>query len=177
MSKFSLSQRERVIIVIFLLSFLIFVIYTWVYKPLADQASLFKDKVKSAERNLRKNLKTIDESEALKKKYEAILKSFKQTTSDEEIMSSILSEIESAANKINLRLADMKTRKPRKIDFYNNFSVSLAIDAELADILNFIHILQNPPYLFSVEELQLSKNSPRITALRCQMVLSRILTP
>lgn len=171
------SKREKVIFIIAFMALLVYVIYLLAYVPLQKQAASLKSKIHVAEVQLKKNLKIIRKSEVLEKQYKEILANFRQTVSDEQVMTSVLSEIESVAGKIDLHIADKKPKKPRKIDFYNSFAVSLSLEGELIELMEFIYILQNPPHMFHIDEVSLSRKSTRKTGLRCRLVLSRTLIP
>ena len=116
----------------------------------------------------------IQKAKSYEEKYKSLLESFQQQGSDEQMMSVILTEIESAAAQVKIRIADMKPQKARKIGTYNNFLVSITLDGELTSIMDFIYSLQNQPHLFAVDELRLEKKSPNTRDLKGYFVLSRI---
>ena len=175
MTKFSFSKREKKMAGVVVLVIFFSVVYRGVYVPLKNQVEFLNNKISVAEQRLSKTLKIIRRAKIAAKKYDDILDDFKQTVSDEQVMSSILSEIETVAGELKMRIADMKPKKVKRVDFYNNFSVSLSIDGQLSEIMLFIYRLQNSPHVFYIEELRLNKSSPRKVDLSCQVVLSRLL--
>ena len=92
-------------------------------------------------------------------------------------MASILSEIESVANEINMGVADMKPKKVKRIDFYNNFSATLTVEGELASIIRFLYVLQNTPHFFTADEVYFERSIMRTTQIKCRLVLSKALIP
>ena len=89
----------------------------------------------------------------------------------------MLSDIEKVNEKIDIRISDKKPQKVKTVDLYNQFSVSLTLEGKLEDVAHFVYDLQNKPYLLRVDELRIDKKSIRTSALRCRLVLSRILIP
>ncbi len=172
-----LSNRERSILFLCILTVLIFIGYNGVVQPLRRKTETLKERVNSSEQKLKKQFSVLEKSKSGNKEYEQYLAIFRQSASDGQIMSSILSEIESVARENGMRIADMKPKKVKHIDFYNNFSVTLAMSGQLTDIVKFLYILQNQPHFFNIEELVIEKNSPRAPTLDCRLVLDRILIP
>ena len=111
--------------------------------------------------------------EAIEEEYQKYAQLLKQKRSNEQERASILSEIESVAARIDLRIADRKPKKVREIDFYNNFSVSLTIEGELGNIIHFLYLLQSDPHQFNVDEVRFEKKSRRRSDIKCYLVLSR----
>ena len=92
-------------------------------------------------------------------------------------MAAILSEIESVANQIKLRIDDMKPQKIKKVGFQNNFPVSLAVDGTLSSIIQFLYTLQNSPHYFDIDELYFEKGAMRTSQVKCRLILSKTLIP
>ena len=172
-----LSSREKSILVFCTLTVLIFIGYKGVAQPLHRQSEILNEKIHSSEQKLKKQFNVLERGKIVDKEYEQYAAVFRQTASDGQIMSSILSEVESVARENGMRIADMKPKKVKRIDFYNNFSVSIAMNGQLVDIVKFLYILQNTPHLFNIEELVIEKSSPRSSTLDCRLVLNRILIP
>ena len=77
---------------------------------------------------------------------------FKQSASNEGTMSSILSEIEAAAADLKLQIANLTPKRVKETNFSNRFSVSLSIDGDFMDILQFLHRLQGEPHLLTLKK-------------------------
>ena len=177
MSRRVFSQREMSIFIIMVSTVLMFTIYKAVYIPLFEKRQDIRTRIQQAEDRLNQNRKMMRKASVFDRKYADILQALKQQDKDEKIMSSIFSEIETVASGMQMRIADMKPRKVRSVDLYNQFSVSLTLDGPMANIMQFLYSLENAPHLFYVEEMSLSKMSANRSELRCQLVLSRVLIP
>ena len=174
MTKLNLSQREKDIVIIFVIVAGLALVFRAVYIPLKNKSDEVREKIAVSEKKLNKNLKMIRKGENYEARYKPLLENFQQKGSDEQMMSAILNEIESAAGQVQVRIADMKPQRVKKSGSYNNFSVSLTLDGELTAIMDFIYGLQNQPHLFAVDELRLEKKSPNTKELKGYFVLSRI---
>ena len=173
--KLNFSQRERVLFGLTFLAIGIGMLYAGIYLPIHNQSVSLQERIELAERQLQKTERTIYRGKFTEEEYQSLLEYFKQTASDEQEMSSMLSQIESAARGINMRIVDMKPRRPKLNDLYNQFLVNLEIDGELVPVTEFIHKLQSAPYLFHIDEMRLNKPSPQLAELKCQVTLSKIL--
>jgi Tfp pilus assembly protein PilO len=151
--------------------------YNWVYLPLKKQKEQLADKINAKERELRKAMAMIKREDVLPEAYTAVLEKLKQNSSDEKTMSSIIYEIEGVANESSISITEMKPQRVRNEDFYNNFSVSLATDGSIIEIMKFLHTLQNETHFFTIEEARFSKVSPRSQVLKCQLIVSKALIP
>ena len=172
-----LSHREKRIFVLCLITIFIYVSYHYGFVSLKEKKDALQLAVKTKERELRKNLGVVERGKVYDGEYQRILDKFKQTASDEKTMSSLLSEIEQVAGDTKMRISEMKPQRVRKVDFYNNFSVSLTMDDSLTEIMHFLYVLQDDIHRFSVDELRFDKMGPNVATLRCQLVISKVFIP
>lgn len=177
MKNLAFTQREKRITILAATVVFVYVFYLVVYIPIKKKGGALDHKIEQAKIQLNKELKVINRSKIFDKNYRDVLEEFRQKGSDEQIMSGILSEVENVAGIARVRISEKKPKKTKKIDFYNNFSVSLSLEGTLTDILHFLYILQNSPHLFNVDELNLTLSSSQGALLRCRLDLSRNLIP
>ena len=89
-------------------------------------------------------------------------------------MASILAEIEGVSAQLHLQIANLSPKRVQESDLYNRFSVSLTIDGNFVDILEFLHILQSDPHLFDVEEARFDKGMQAAAAsVKTSLVLGK----
>ncbi len=170
-----LTEREQNILVVCLAFVFIYLGYYGVYLPLKEHMEGLDHKIEAEQRKLEKNLKILDKSKSLDSEYNEFIKNFKQDKPNEQVMSSILSELEDVAGQLNLHISDMKPNIINNHDFYNRFSISLTIDSEFVTIVQFLHILQNPPHLFTVDELRFDNSIQRDSkTIKTTLVLAKI---
>ncbi len=177
MAQKQFSKREKIIFVICVVMAVIYAGYHFIFQPLQGSQVTLEDKIRVAQKQLRNNEKMMAQEKAVDEQYDQYAANFQQKSSDEQEMASILSQVESLANDIPLRVADMKPKKVKRTDFYNLFSASLTIEGDLAAIVRFLYTLQNTPYLFRADEVYFERSSVRTTQMRCRLVLSKVLIP
>ncbi len=172
-----LTKREQAIAVVCFIFIIVYMVYIGVYRPLNSKVAQINAQIISQETKLKKNLKIIKEAQGLEDEYKAYLGNFAQSKPNEQVMSSILSEIEGSANKLGLRISDLKPKRVQKNDYYNQFSVSLTIDSHFEDIIYFLYTLQNEPYNFNVDEIRFDQGARSKGNMKSNVVLSKILIP
>ncbi|MFC1510602.1 hypothetical protein ACFL49_02975 [Candidatus Omnitrophota bacterium] len=170
--KINFSSREKKIFIVLSICILGFIFQAGIYKPLAHQKELLAIKIRAAEKSLFRAQRSA-QNEGQQDHVKRMLAPFRQKGTDEEVMSSILSEIEQKKEGLDLRIADMKPQKMHKVDLLKVFSVRLTIEGAVTDVLQFIYLLQEPPHMFRVDEFRLGDASAKQPTLKCQLVFSR----
>ncbi len=173
----SLTKRESLIFTLCLILTGSYGGYFLVYKPLLENLSGMDTRIAISEKKLINNLKIVNKGKSIEGVYEKLVTPFRQKTSDEQAMTSILSEIESVANQTSLRISDMQPKKVKRIDFYNHFSVTLTVEGDMQPVIKFLYTLQNSPHLFKVDEIYLEKSSIKAREVRCRLIVSKPLIP
>jgi len=173
----TLTKRENQILSACVVLLAVYVGYNFVYKSFQEKFDTFEERVEAQKLRLIKNQKLLSKQEILDAQYEQLAQRLRQERSDEQEMTLILSEIESVANQIGMRVTDMKPQRVRKVDFYNQFTINLTTDGQLPAILNFIYLLETKPHHFDILEMRLERSSSGSNQLRSLLTLSRILVP
>jgi len=173
-----LTKREQKIFIVTLVLILGYIGNNLLVKPLKEKILSLDQAIVAEEIRLKKNQRIIGQAKALSEDYNAYLNNFKQSKTNEQVMSSILSEIEEVAGELELRISDLKPKRVKRGEYYNRFSVSLTIDSDFVDIIHFLYILQKQPHLFDVEEVRFDKGSRRRSStMKTQLVLGKMLIP
>ncbi|MBI5416034.1 MAG: type 4a pilus biogenesis protein PilO, partial [Candidatus Omnitrophica bacterium] len=152
-----LTKRERVIFILCVIMAGIYIGYNLVVRPVREAFLRLDRDIGAGQRRLAKSFLEIRKSVSLDKVFQFYEQKFKQSRSNEETMASILAEIEGVSVPLHLQIANLSPKRVREGEFYNRFSVSLTIDGNFVDILEFLHILQSEPHLFDVEEARFDK--------------------
>lgn len=173
-----LTRREQIYTFLFTIFLVVYCGYNYLVKPLQDKIESLDTAIEAQKRQISKNFRLIRKAEALGRESEGLIQQFKQKRTNEQEMSAILSEIEEVSRGAKLQISDLKPKQVQKQDYYNRFVVSLSIDSEFADIIQFLNTLQAPPHYYEVEEVnfeQITQNTP--TTVRTTLVLVKILIP
>ena len=173
-----LSSRELKILVVSSVLASTYIGYILLVKPAKEKFVALDEEIIAQQRRLARNsteIKKADDMERLLAVYE---QRFKQPASNEGTMSSILSEIETVAADLKLKIANLTPKRVKETALSNRFSVSLAIDGDFLDILQFLHTLQSEPHLFDVEEARFDKGTRQQTAsVKASLVLGKTFVP
>ena len=173
---FSASQRNILIACGVIFCFYIF--YLMVMRPFQEKLDSIDERILLKEEQLKKNLSVIGQAGALDQKYKGFLSQFKQTDTNEQVMSSILSEIDAVAGSLQMHILDLKPQSVVKNGYNNQFPVNLTIESEFANIVQFIYLLQSPPHFFDVEEVHFEKNfNVNSASIKTSLILSKTLMP
>lgn len=143
-------------------------------KPLQEQTGRGGSAVQAQYKKLRSQIKMMEDLPAIRVVYNQYKKEYLQVGSDEQVLSSVIAEIEGVAGSLNLKISDLKPQRVRAEEFLNHFSVSLTLDSDFSEILEFLRVLQDQPHLFDVEDLRLDRGSRRgDQSLKVRLVLSK----
>ena len=172
-----LNQREKNTAIVTFLAVLIYGGYTFVYQPLKSELESMDQQISIQQEKKENNLVKIKEGQGLEEKYKSYIEEYKQSGTNEQVMSSLISEIENVAGQLNLHISDLKPQRVAKEEYWNNFSISVTLESSLSDAMHFLYILQDNKHLFRVEELRLEQARREEKQMRTSLVVSRILVP
>ena len=167
------TQREHHILTLSIIAVSLYFFYNIVYKPWRQMLDGYNQEKEKDRRILAKNSKLILQAEGIKDVYEKYFNLFQQKRSEEEQMSTIISQLEAIATEMRLHFSEIKPRKVKKSEFCNIFSVSLAMEGSFPTIVEFLYKLQTQSNLFNIEEIHLEKNLPQDNSLQASLVISR----
>ncbi len=171
------SHRERMIFIMCLAAISIYIGYLLFYVPLKERQDDTLNAIKDTKRQMRKDLKFVQEAKSQRTEYDRYKNQFKQTTTDEGVMSALLSDVDHISQQFKVRISEMKPQKVRKFDFYNTFAVSLTMEGSLKEVIHFLHTLQGDPYFLDIEEIRFDKHFQRTADIQCQLIVHKVLFP
>lgn len=170
----SITQREKIIFIFCLLTVSVYGVYHFAIKRFHEEEQIWQVKRLGLERQIARKTSMLEDEEIVNERYQGYISSLEQEGTENQQMSLILSEIESIAAKVNLKIGDMKPQRVRSQDFYNYFSVNIRVQGEMNLLARFLYTLQATPHLFHVDELRLEKRSVRSSEVECNLVVSRL---
>lgn len=173
-----LSPREQNILVVTLLLSAILISYRLVLMPLKQQIADLDRQIMAEIHNIRKNRRLIAGQRGLDAQCEALTREFGQPGAEEQVMARILKEIESVAGNLDLQISDLKPQRARSLDHFKSFLVSLRMDSSLAEIIEFLDILQKDPYRYAVQDVRFDKSARRDSSeIKTVVILEKIFIP
>ena len=175
MSIRQMSKREQGIFIITLLAGLSYFVVYGVVKPFGEKKEALVAQIEAKQSVLDKYVKTIQRAKALEKENEVLFAQFKQPGANEQVMSQLLSEIESKSAELGLRISELKPRRVKKEDAFNRFSVSLSLECSLVNMLQLLYALQKDPHFFKIDEFVIEKGLQRqADTVKVHLVLSKM---
>lgn len=169
-----LNKREQKIFMVCIAIVAVYVGYNGLIKPLRQKIISLDQNIERKQIELKKDLRIVRSAKEIDQKYNEYLNVFQQIESDEQVMSSILADIEKVANELGLRISDLKPSKVKGEEGLNVFPLSLIIDGELTSIMQFLYVLQGQPYLFNVEQFRFDRKSQQtMTMINANLILSK----
>ncbi len=170
------SRNEQRLFIITLLAVMIYVGFNWGFKPLRQELDIIRISIADKLSAITKHQRVIRKSSTIIGAYQYYMDNFKQKKNNELVMSSILSEIEQVAGDLGLQISDMKPKRVKKEEYLNRFSVSITTQSGLSEVMKFLHVVQQRPHLFDVEEIRFDKGSRRNDAsVKTNLILTRTL--
>ena len=173
-----LSARELKVLIFSSLLAAAYIGYILLVRPAKEKFISLDEEIAAQQRRLVKTSMEIKKAGDMEKILAAYEQKFKQPASNEGTMSSLLSEIEAVAADLKLQIANLTPKRVKETNFSNRFSVSLSIDGDFMDILQFLHRLQGEPHLFDVEEARFDKGTRQQAAsVKASLVFGKTFFP
>ncbi|MCA9400312.1 MAG: hypothetical protein KC713_01695, partial [Candidatus Omnitrophica bacterium] len=133
-----LSAREKIIFVLTVMLVIGYGGYYGLYEPMLRRVEDIDIQIAAQERRMSKDKRTVKNADAVQTRYEQYLQKYRTSRTEQEIMSGIISEVEAAANRLGLKIADIKPNRVNQEKYFNEYSVSLTIDSQLIEMVQFL---------------------------------------
>lgn len=169
------SPREKTIFIILIVLCIIYGVFTGFYRPTIEKFESVEEEIARSRRKLTDQTRLIERATDVMEKFQTEFSAYRQTTSHEKVISTMLTEIEKAGTGSNVKITKMKPSETQKQESLNTFGIDLSMEGKLGKIMWFIHTLQTEPHNFLVPEfkIEMSPNNPDDVLVN--MVLNRIL--
>ncbi|HAH21273.1 MAG: hypothetical protein A2Y00_02430 [Omnitrophica WOR_2 bacterium GWF2_43_52] len=122
----------------------------------------------------RENLKLLARKERIiaeTKKYASFLNN---EQSREELVTSVLKEVEDLANKSQVYLIDIKPAGFKDSGSIREYTISLNCEAQMGQLVEFMYSIEKSSLLLSIDKYQLSPKAKESSLARCSMSVSKI---
>ena len=170
-----LSKRERIIFfcAVFILSLTL--LDRLVIHPIFYKIRSLDKEIEEMKTGIKKNLHILAHKERIladRSKYSSFAGG---TESGEEKATSVLKEIENLADKAAIYLIDMKPAGIKETDASRKFSIDLNCEAQMEQLVDFMHSVESSDTLLTIEKYQISPKSKDLSVARCKVTISTIL--
>jgi len=181
MISFNLSKNTGPLMYVAGVLAALYLIYNFVVGPIILKFERLDKAIQMQEAKLKKNLEITGKKDAIDSEYTKHSDQLRQEKTDEEEVTSLLSNIESIAQGIPISITDMKPRAIKEMDFHKRLAVDIEVEAKMDEITEFIYNLQNEPYLLKIERLRIKSKSSRRrktpSKLKGYLLVTKILIP
>jgi len=180
MTSFNLSKNIRPLMYIASVAAGLYLIYNFVVTPVTLKFKKLDTAIQMQEAKLKKSLEIAGTKDTIDSEYAKHSDRLRQEKTDEEELTSLLSNIESVAQGIPISITDMKPRTIKKMDFHKKLAVDIEVEAKMSEITKFIYNLQNEPNLLKIERLRIKTGSRRrktLSKLKGYLLVTKILIP
>ncbi len=172
-----LSAKEKIGLGLGIAISLIALLDRVVVGPLSATVRQLNQEILIAELDLCRDLRNLDEKEAITKEFQDYAKYVKQMGSDEEDMAMFLREIENLAHKSSINLLDVKPQMPQAKDLHKQFTVNAEAEGDMPALIMFLHQLNTSDCLLRSEKISLKLSQEENSLLRASILVTKIVIP
>ncbi|MBF0593561.1 MAG: hypothetical protein HQL22_01190 [Candidatus Omnitrophica bacterium] len=169
-----ISQREKIVAVVFVLLVGIYVLVWGIVLPAKDRANALDSRIDAARRRLQKASSIVGREKELDALYQVIASHIKVAASDGEETSQMVDSLEFAANSASIHIVNIQPRASQDKGFYKIYSVEVVWEGQWGPFAKFIYLAQASPCYFGIDEMSVEKYSDVATSLRGSLVVSQI---
>lgn len=152
-----LTSREQKILIACLSTVVFCIFVNFVVLPINEKARAIRKEIEAYQKQSEIDFRILQKAENYDGRYGIYLRQFRQPGTSEKTFAVMLSEIERVGGKYEIRITSLEPKGNKSTKQSNQFSISLAATSKLTDIIHFLYTLQQPPYLFDVNEVEFEK--------------------
>ncbi len=144
--------------------------------PVAGRLMLLDERITTQTDLISKNVRIVAEKDRVKAAADAfqIYYANKASTQEEEV-AYLLGEVDEMARSASLYIVDMKPLNTEEDAVSRKVSVDLNCEAQMEQILTFMHAVASAPHLLFVESINITPKEKDSTIAKCNMKISNII--
>lgn len=169
-----LSKREKLIFYGAAFFISLTVLDRLIVSPVSGKIKLLDKQIKEKEYTIKNNIELLARKDRIiteSKKYSSFLNGAQP---QEELVTSVLKEIESLANKSSVYLIDIKPAGFKDSGTVREYAVSLNCEAQMEQLVEFMYSIENSNQMLAIDKYQLSPKAKESSLARCSMTVSKI---
>lgn len=169
-----LTKREKIILFLTLGVITFFLIFNFIFEPVIEKFSILNQEIVKTKIKLERYLRLLSEKEKIETSFGKIASSAKIEGSEEEILATILTEIENLSQQAGLHITDVRPQGVSKDrGAYKELNIELKQEGTIEGFLRFIYDLEKSPHLLRIKKLQLNSKA-RGGILEGNLLISKI---
>lgn len=170
----NLAVREKRIFQAAMAVILLLLLDWTVITPLWDYYVSTEERINASEKILVRNLVNLQRKEVVEAEYEKYRPFIRPAGSDEEENASLLSELERLARENQVVLVDMKPREVKAGEFRREFVAELDAEAEMPNLLGFIHNMEASTQLMKVSNVKFIAKESTSTVIKARITITKM---
>jgi len=170
-----LSKKEQIGLTAAVVIIAVVFIDRLVISPIGENIRRVDQEIKFSEKKLSRDLRNVNNKILIEGEYKRYRNYVKKTSaSDEEDVANILAEIEGMAQSSGVSLTDIKPQAPKKGDIYKEYAVGVEAEGSMAQIITFLHDLNNSAQLLRAVKLRLTLKDKESTTVKASILVTKI---
>ncbi|MBN3038732.1 MAG: type 4a pilus biogenesis protein PilO [Candidatus Omnitrophica bacterium] len=170
-----LSKREKYILYISVTIIGLVLFDKAVLSPVTNKITKLNEEIDLQEKKLQRYLYILTQEDAITEEHKKYTQNVKQSSSDEEEKSKLLSVIEELARKSSVLLKNMKPGTTEREGPYNKYTVDIETESKIAYLADFMYQLEKSPRLLRVKEFNLAPVKSKSSTIKSRMTITQLL--
>ena len=170
-----LLKREKKIILAVLIILLCIILYGFVLEPAFKGWVQLDNSISAKKIKLHKYVKLTAGLKAKNSEYRKYAPADKNTKSEEQELSVLLSNVEELARKSNVYLDILKPVSVKDEKLYKKFLVEAELETAMNDLMGFFYEIENSPLMLKVETVDMAAKPGQKDIIKVRLLISKIL--
>ena len=169
-----LSQKEKIGLFASAILVSLVILDRLILTPINDRIQQINREIKIGEKQLVMGLRNLNQKEFVSSEYKKYESYLKNSGSDEEKTTAILSEIEILAKKSSVSLIDIKPQQNQNIDSYKEYAIEVETESSMDALLRFLHELNASSQLLRAEKIRLNLKDKDSSVVKSLIQITKI---
>jgi len=172
-----ISKREKYILYASIVVVLFVLIDRAVLSPVTRVLGSLDKQISAQEGEMEKSVRILNSEDSIVAEYRKTAQNLKKTSSNEEEISVLSSEIEELARKTSVLIKNIKPLSLEESDLYVKYKIDVEAESEMPYLMDFMYQLEKSPQLIKVDKITLSPQKKNSPVLKASFVVSKSLIP
>ena len=170
-----MSKREKTVFTVTVLCVSVALVDRAMIAPIASRIRLLDEKIAAQTELVKKNVRIVAEKDRVKATAKEFSVYSRKAATQEEEVAFLLGEVETLARKNSLYIVDMKPLGMQEDKGSRKYSVDLNCEAQMDQLVSFMHDVENSQKLFVVESFNITSKSKDSSIAKCNLRISNII--
>jgi len=169
-----LDKRERRILYLTILVAIGALFYVFIAEPGLRGWQSKERKIQKRLVGLERDRAVLKSREEVEKEYSGIKRRMKLEKESKKVIPELILGLGKMAESIGVRIENLTPLEVKKLSFYSDFSVEVALESNLDSLVRFLYKLKTYPFILDVRRLALSPKGDDPSVLKGELVISTV---